>query len=293
MTAFSTTASRYYSLTKPGVLYGNVMTAGAGFLFASRSGFDLWLFIAMLLGTSCVIGAACTINNVLDRDIDRIMSRTKKRATVTGTVSAAHATLFGIILGLIGLGVLALWTNWLVVGIGIIGFIDYVWLYGALSKRRSIHGTLVGSISGATPILAGYCAVTGHIDLAGMLLFAALFLWQMPEFYSISIYRHDEYKAAGVPVISVIKGIRHTKNQIFAYTAAFVAATLLLFIEGSSSATYAIVMAILGSYWLWLGAKGVRTPPQHAAAWAKRMFRFSLVIILAFSLVLSVDRFLP
>ncbi|HET7301925.1 MAG TPA: heme o synthase [Candidatus Saccharimonadales bacterium] len=293
MTTFQQTLSRYYSLTKPGVLYGNVMTAGAGFLFASRHTFDWWLFIITMLGTSLVIGAACTINNVLDRDIDRIMARTKKRATVTGAISAKNATIFGIAIGVAGIISLALWTNWLVVIIGIVGFIDYVWLYGAFSKRHSMHGTLVGSISGATPILAGYCAVAGQIDITAMLLFAALFFWQMPEFYSISVYRQGEYKAAGVPVISVVKGIAVTKKYIFAYTLAFVAATLLLPLGTSVSTSYMVSMTVLGAYWLWLGFVGLKTQATDDATWAKKMFRFSLVVILAFSALLSVDRFLP
>ena len=175
--------------------------------------------------------------------------------------------------------------------IGIIGFIDYVVLYGMLSKRLSIQVTLVGSISGAVPILAGYVAVTGTIDLGAVLVFAILFLWQMPEFYSIAIYRRKEYKAAGVPVISVVKGSEHTRLQIFFYTVAFVVATLLLGIYGYAGYSYSVMMALLGAYWIWLGLKGFRA--KDIEMWARHMFRFSLIVLLAFCAMISIDSLLP
>jgi protoheme IX farnesyltransferase len=180
-----------------------------------------------------------------------------------------------------------------VVAIGIAGFVDYVWLYGALSKRRSVHGTLVGSISGAIPILAGYVAVSGRIDAGAVLAFLSLFFWQMPEFYSISVYRRKEYAAAGVPVISVVKGVNHTKFQIFIYTLLFVLSSELLSVLGYTGWTYRLVMLVLGFYWIWLAAQGLKTPPKSDDAWARRMFRFSLVIILVYCGALAVGPILP
>lgn len=281
----------YYSLTKPGVLYGNVITAVAGFLLASEGHFDAWLFVATIVGTTLVIASACVINNFFDQDIDRLMSRTKQRAIVSGKVPGPHAMVFGVSLAVLGAAILVLYTNWLVVLIGLIGFVDYVVLYGMLSKRLSMHGTLVGSISGATPILAGYVAVTGRIDAGAVLVFVILFLWQMPEFYSIAVFRQKEYKAAGVPVISVVKGIAHTKFQIFCYTLAFVAATLLLSVAGLTGGVYTLVMALAGAYWLWLGAQGLRA--KNSDAWARKMFHFSLIILLLFSGLISVEAWLP
>lgn len=285
------TVRAYYSLMKPGVLYGNVITAAAGFFLASKGTVDVPLFIAMIIGTTLVIGSACAINNYLDQDIDKLMSRTKKRALITGEVSPRGALIFGILIGLLGILVLALFTNWLVVVIGIIGFIDYVWLYGALTKRRSIHGTLVGSVSGAIPILAGYVAVSNQIDIGAVLVFAVLFFWQMPEFYSIAIYRRKEYKAAGVPVISVVKGVEHTKQMIFVYTALFVMSTILLTTANVTGITYFVTMAVLGMYWLWMAVKGLKA--EDSDAWARRMFHFSLIILLVFCFMISVDSFLP
>jgi protoheme IX farnesyltransferase len=285
------TFKEYYSLTKPGVLYGNALTAAAGFLLAAQGKIDFVLFVALVVGSTLVIASACVLNNFLDQDIDSKMARTKQRAIVAGKVRGRDAVVLSIVLGILGLLILALYTNWLVVAIGIIGFVDYVVLYGMLSKRLSIHGTLVGSISGAVPILAGFVAVTGVIDVGAVLVFAILFLWQMPEFYSIAIYRRKEYKAAGVPVISVVKGVEHTRLQIFYYTVAFVVATLLLAIYGYAGSSYFTVMALLGVYWIWLGFKGFEA--KDVDTWARKMFRFSLIVLLAFCAMISIDSLLP
>ena len=284
---------RYYSLTKPGVLYGNVITGAAGFLLAAGhfKSFDFGLFAATIVGMTLVIASACVLNNFLDQDIDRLMTRTKSRAIAAGEMPGRNAVVFSFALGILGIITLALWVNGLVVGIGAAGFIVYVWLYGALSKRLSIHGTLVGSISGAAPILAGYCAVSGRIDTAAVLVFLMLFFWQFPEFYSIAIYRRAEYKAAKIPVMSVVKGVKNTKIQIFIYTIAFVIATLLLTPLDYTGYIYFIIMALLGLYWIRLAAKGLRA--KDSDAWARQMFHFSLIILLALSVMLAVGAILP
>lgn len=283
----------YYQLTKPGVLYGNVMTAVSGFLLAAIhfKHFNWILFFATNIGTTLVIAAACVLNNVLDQDIDKLMERTKRRAVASGEIASLPATVFAAVLGILGVLILIIWVNWLVVGIGLLGFVVYVWLYGALSKRRSIHGTLVGSISGAMPILAGYCAVAGHIDAAAVLVFLMLFFWQFPEFYSIAIYRRQEYAAAGIPVMSVVKGVTSTKVQIFVYTVAFVVSTLLLTFFGYTGILYALVMGIFGLRWIWMAADGLQT--KESEAWARKMFHFSLIMLLLLSAILPLGALLP
>ena len=282
---------QYYKLTKPGVLYGNAITAAAGFLLASKGDIDWLLFVWLNLGTTLVIASACVLNNFLDQDIDRLMERTKKRPLIQGDVSGKGAVIFSIVLGLTGIGLLYATTNWLVVLIGIIGFVDYVVLYGMLSKRLSMHGTLVGSISGATPILAGYVAVTGAIDIGAILVFAILFLWQMPEFYSISVYRRKEYKAARIPVISVVRGVKRTKLHVAAYTLLFTVCIFLLAITGYADWVYVFVIGGMSLYWLWLALVGLRSKDDDK--WARKMFRFSLIILLAFCAIISLEAYLP
>jgi protoheme IX farnesyltransferase len=283
----------YYELMKPRVMYGNLITTMAGFLFASKGDIAGGLFVAVSTGTALVISSACVINNYLDQDIDALMSRTKKRPLITGEVSQTGAVLFGAGMGMLGLVTLAAFTNWWVVGSGVFGWIVYVWLYGALGKRKSVHGTLVGSISGAVPILAGYVAVTNGLDLAAVILFMILFIWQMPEFYSIAIYRRDEYKKAGVPVISVVRGISHAKREIMAYLIAFFVAVTSLAFAGYTGYTYLVLMSALSLYWLWLGYKSLGASPKDDARWSRRVFHYSLIVLLVFSLLISVNSWLP
>lgn len=291
--SFRAIAARYYSLTKPGVLYGNVLTAAAGFLLAAGiiREFSGLLFLATIFGTTLVIASACVLNNVLDRDIDDRMERTKKRATVSGSISVRGAVIFSIVLFVLGNAALVAWTNWLVVATGLAGFFTYVVLYGMLSKRMSVHGTLVGSISGAAPIFAGYVAVTGAVDAAAIFAFLAIFFWQMPEFYSIAVYRRDEYARAGVPVITVVHGIPAAKVQILIYTVAYAISSVALTPLGYTGWVYAVVMGVLGAWWIVIGIQGFRAKDDNA--WARRMFRFSLIIIMAYSLMISIGPLLP
>lgn len=281
----------YLSLTKPGVLFGNALTAAAGFLLASRAQPDPALFLALVIGSTLVIAAACVLNNYFDRDIDAVMSRTKTRAVPAGKVSGRNAVIFGILLALVGFAILYQYTSILVVILGLIGFVDYLYFYAMLGKRKSMHGTLIGSISGAIPITAGYVAVTGTIDIGAVIVFLILFFWQMPEFYSIAIYRHDEYKAAGVPVISVVKGIPETRRWIFIYTVLFTISTILLYTFGYVGLTYLIIMGLLDLYWLWLAVQGFSAPDTNS--WARKMFRFSLIVLIIFSAVISLTGILP
>ena len=281
----------YYQLTKPGVLFGNALSAAAGFLFASQGHPDVLKFAWLCLGTTLMIASACVLNNYLDQDIDAKMTRTKKRAAWIKAIGGRNAVIFSIVLGILGLGVLIVFSNVWVVLIEIGGWIDYVVLYGMWSKRKSVHGTLVGSISGAAPILAGYVGAAGMIDLGAVLTFLVLFVWQMPEFYSISIYRREEYAAAGVPVSSVVRGVKKTIMQIFVYTLLFVTFTVLLGVTGYGGRTYTVVMIAIGAYWLWLGAKGFKAP--DSSAWARKMFKFSLTALLVFCAIIAIDPWLP
>lgn len=283
--------AKYYELTKPRVTYGNVITVVAGFLFASQGVIDWWLLAVTTIGMTLVIASACALNNYYDRDIDAKMKRTKSRPSVTGAISGRNMVLFSAALGFIGIALLYMFTNIWVVAVAIIGYVDYVWLYGRWSKRASVHGTLVGSISGAAPILAGYVAVSAGIDIGAVLVFAILFLWQMPEFYSIAVYRKDEYKEAKVPVSSVTRGIKRTRMQIFVYTFAFVIAVLLLTAFNYTGLVYTLVMGGLSLYWLMIGFKGLTTTDSDA--WARKMFKFSLIILVVFSVMISVDAYLP
>jgi protoheme IX farnesyltransferase len=280
----------YYRLTKPGIIYGNLLTATAGFLFASRWHIHAALFLSTLFGTALVIGSACVFNNYIDRGIDLTMARTKKRALVTGDVSTAAALSYAVTLGVLGFGCLVLGTNSLTVIIGAVAFIVYVAAYGFM-KRKSVHGTLVGSIAGAAPIVAGYTAVTDRLDGAAILLFLMMAIWQMPHFYAIALYRYDDYKAAKIPVLPVHTSVTAAKRQIMIYISLFIIVSSFLTIYNYTGYIYLSVMLLLGLLWLYRGIKGYKQ--TDTARWARKQFFFSLIVVLGMSVMVSLGPIVP
>jgi protoheme IX farnesyltransferase len=280
----------YFWLTKPGIIMGNLISATGGFLFASRGDIDWGLLLATLTGTGLVIASGCVFNNYIDRGIDAKMARTRWRASVKGSISLSRGIAFGAVLGIAGFALLALFTNALTVGVGFLGYFFYLVMY-SIWKRRSTMGTVVGSVSGATPILAGYVAVANSLDTAGLLLFAIMVLWQMPHFYAIAMYRHNDYAAAGLPVMPVKKGDAITKQYILLYIAAFTAAVCALTTLGYAGVTCLGIMGVMCFAWLWKGLKGASTTTD--VGWAKEMFRFSLKVMMVFALMISIDTYLP
>jgi len=281
----------YYQLTKPGVMYGNVLTAMAGFFLASAGNIDGLLLLGMTLGMVFIVSGACALNNYLDRDIDAKMSRTKKRPSVTGVISPRRIFIYAITLSSIGAAILYVYTNMLTFIIGSIGYVTYVWLYGAWSKRQSVHGTAIGSVSGAMPIAAGYAAVSGSIDAGLIIVFLLLYFWQFAEFFSIAIYRKKEYEAAGIPLLPIVHGTRATVLRIFVYTVLYVITTLLLPALGYTGWVYVGVMLLAGLYWVTIAYEGFRV--TDSSEWAKKMFRISLFMILLLCFMLSVGPVLP
>jgi protoheme IX farnesyltransferase len=280
----------YYTLTKPGIIYGNALTAAGGFFLASRGIIDFRLFIAMLFGLSCIIGSACVFNNLLDRDIDAKMNRTKNRPLVTKIISVPHAFIFAIILSILGSSILGFYTNLLTLFIALLGLFFYVVVYG-IAKRRTVHSTIIGCISGAIPPVVGYCSVTNQFDLVAFLLFAILIFWQMPHFYAIGIFRREEYKAAGLPIWPLVKGMEDAKQKIVIYVVGFLVSVSLLAAFHFVGYVYLSVMLLIGFIWLVKGLRGLQL--QKDIAWARSMFFFSLIVITAFSVMISVGPILP
>lgn len=280
----------YYLLTKPGIVRGNSIFAAAGFFLAARGQVNIGLLFAMLGGLALVIASACVANNYLDRHIDAKMSRTKDRALASGRIAVRQAIIFSAALLLAGTFILLSFTNLLSTSLALFGWFAYVVLYG-VAKRRTIHGTLVGTISGSIPPVVGYTAVTGHLDAAALILFMIIVFWQMPHFYAIAIFRLSDYTAAGIPVLPAVKGLRRTKIEILVYTTLFLVAATLLTIFGYTGYVYLAVVGILGLAWLWLGIKG--WAHSDDITWAKKMFGFSLRVVTILSVMLALGPLLP
>jgi len=276
----------YYDLAKPGLVYGNIVTVVAGFLLGVRvssASVNGAVLAATIAGIFLVMASGCVFNNYIDRDIDARMARTKDRALVTGRVSGRAALVYGAALGVAGFGILLFYTNLAAAGAALVGFFFYVVMYSLWWKRRSPFGTVVGSVAGAVPPVVGYAAAAGRIDLAAALLFLIMVLWQMPHFYAIGIRRFGDYAAAGVPILPVAKGIPATKTRMLLYIIAFTVAAPLLTAFGYLGAWYAVTALILGAAWLALCLRGFRAAAGAAAdaLWARRMFFFSLFVMVA------------
>ncbi len=290
----------YYKLAKPGIIYGNVFTTIAAFLFASGisshyHNFNIVLFLATVFGISFVIGSACVFNNYLDRNIDRKMKRTSNRALVTGKISVQNALIYGTVLGVIGLALLFIWANVLTALIAVFGFFSYVVLYG-IAKRGSEWGALVGSVPGAVPIVVGYTAVTNHLDIAALILFFVLVCWQMPHFYAIAMRRVEEYQEAGIPVLPVKRGMKTTKIHTLVFVIAYVLVTLSLWVLGYVGYFYLVSVMAFGFVWLWKAVQGFKISSNVAAnetVWAKKLFLFSLMVLVSFSITIAIAPLLP
>lgn len=279
----------YYFITKPGIVGGNAITVVAGFLLASGDVVDWWLLVATLIGLSFVVASGCVFNNYIDCDIDGLMERTRNRALVSGAISLRNALVYGNTLAIIGLATLAFYTNPLVVTVAFIGLFVYVVVYSLWLKRRSIYGTLVGSISGAIPPVVGYLAVSNSIDLGAGILFFILALWQMPHSFAIAIYRLDDYTNARIPVLPVEKGIYMTKVYMLINIAFFVIAGLALSVFDYAGQLYFWVMMSLGLAWFFLCVKGFFIKTTDNKNWARSMYLFSIIIIVMFCAVIVFD----
>lgn len=228
-------AGTYWELCKPGIVWGNALTAAAGFFLASRETTLNWALLAgTVAGLCCVIASAAVFNNYFDRDIDSKMARTRGRALATGEIANMHALVFATLAGAAGVLLLYFFTNPLSLGTALAGWVVYVALYTPL-KPKSPYALYVGAFAGATPPVVGYVAVTNTFDWYAFALFAFLFLWQLPHFLAIAVYRFDEYKNAGVPLFikksPTEKQKRLARNIFFGSLVVLVLACLMLMLS--------------------------------------------------------------
>lgn len=276
---------KYLFLTKPGILFGNFITTLGGFFLAAQGSIDILLLLLTLLGTTLVVASGCVVNNVIDQDIDTKMQRTQNRALVKKTISPTVALIYALALGVIGFSILWFGVNGYAFLFAMIGFIVYVGFYSLWTKRTSIHQTVIGSISGASPPVIGYTAVTHQFDVAALLLFLAYALWQMPHSWAIAIYRFDDYKNAGIPILPVARSIYRTKIECVIYILLFAAVLNGLYCFGYTNVFFLITFNALTAYWLYLSVIGFKA--ENDQLWAKRFFLYSVILITLLSLSFS------
>ena len=283
--------TNYLLVAKPGIVLGNLISAAAGFLLASKGRVDGVALAATLIGISLVVAAGCVFNNYIDREIDRKMIRTRHRALARGLISPKIAVYYATILGTAGTALLWEATNLLSVVIVLAGLVIYVGVYSLYMKRNSVYSALIGSLAGATPPLAGYCAVTGAFDLGALVFLLIFSLWQMPHCYAIAVFRSDDYTSAGVPVLPVRYGTAAARRHMVGYILAFLAATLMLTLWGHTGYITFAVATVLGLSWLYLAWSGYKASDERL--WARKLFVFSLLTIFILSVMMSVDYTTP
>lgn len=277
----------YVALTKPGIIMGNLIAAGSGFFLAAQGYIDFVLFLVVCLGTALVVASGCIFNNYIDRDIDLKMSRTQDRALAQGRIDVRVALTMAVMLSVAGFYCLYAMTNAIAVLFAAIGLVVYVGFYSLRYKRNSVYGTLVGSLSGACPPVIGYVSVTGSFDLGATILLVTFCFWQIPHSYAIAICRYDDYRAANIPVLPVKYGLETARMHMMVYIVAFACAALLLAARGYAGNLYALIISLMSLYWLYLVKVGYEE--QSEAVWGRKLFVFSVVMITAFSVLISVD----
>lgn len=278
----------YISLMKLGITTANLMATVAG-LWMGAHGHPWWRTVAItLVGTAMVVASGATLNNFVDRDIDVRMERTSGRALPAGKVQPLSALVIGLTLGAAGLVLLAGWVNGTAAACAFVGLVMYAYVYTVWLKRTTTLSTVLGGLAGAMPPLIGYAAGSGgRLDLAAWVVFSVFFLWQPPHFLPLAMKRVEDYRAAGIPMLPVVRGYTETKWQILVYTAAMVPVSLLPYALRAAGVIYLLVALVLGVIFLWRAVQGLFT--KDDLAWANRLFRFSLVYLTGICLAMIIN----
>jgi len=265
-------AKAYFLLTKPRIIELLLVTTVPTMFIAARGVPSPWLMAATLFGGALSAASANVLNCYLDRDIDALMRRTARRPLPAHRVDPADALRFGLVLGVAGFVWLWATVNLLSAALATAAILFYVFVYTLGLKRRSTQNIVIGGAAGAVPVLVGWAAVTGRVGLPALVLFAIIFYWTPPHFWALSLRYRDDYAAAGVPMLPVVRGARETSTQILYYTVLLVAVTLLLYPAGRMGALYLAAAVALGGAFIWRALELRRDLTGRRAI---RLFSFS------------------
>ncbi|WP_028962840.1 heme o synthase [Sulfobacillus thermosulfidooxidans] len=275
----TTTILDYITLMKPRIISLLLITAYCAMVVAAGHLPSLRLTVLTMLGLTLSSGGAHAVNMWYDRDIDQIMRRTKMRPVAQGRVPAVHSLIFGIILQVISFVGLGMLVNWTTALCSLGGFLFYVFIYTIWLKRRTPQNIVIGGAAGAFPPLVGWAAVTGNVGLPAILMFLIIFLWTPPHFWALALYKQDDYRNAGIPMMPVVRGERVTKTQSMIYAWLLLAASIGLYFTGTVSGIYLIIAIVLGVTFI---GYHVYLLQEHEPEikWAKKTFKFSLLYMM-------------
>lgn len=285
----STTWRDYFELCKPRVVALMLLTVIVGMYLATPGWVSLATLSFTLLGVGLCAGSAAAINHLVDKRIDAIMSRTKKRPIAQGKISVSQALWFAGTIGVIGFTLLYYLVNPLTAVLTFATLIGYAGVYTGYLKRATPQNIVIGGLAGAAPPLLGWTAVTNHLDPQALLLVLIIFIWTPPHFWALAIYRFEDYQHAEIPMLPVTHGIRYTKLNVVLYTILLQVVSFLPFIVGMSGWFYLTGTLLLGGRFLfWSIALYRREEPMVAM----RTFRFSIVYLMLLFVFLLIDHYL-
>lgn len=281
------TISSYINLIKPHVTVLLLGTTVAAMAIAKRGLPDLGLILATLVAGTMAAGSANCINCYIDRDIDQLMTRTRRRSLPAGKVQPTQALIFGLILGVGSFVVFTIFVNLLCACLGLAAILFYVFIYTLWLKRSSTQNIVIGGAAGAVPVLIGWAAISNSVPLAAIWLFAIIFYWTPPHFWALSLLIEKDYARANVPMLPVVMGERETKKQILLYSLMLLAVTLILFAMHEMGYLYLAGAVILGGILVYMA---IRLMLDTSRKWARTIFWYSNCYLALIFAIMVLDR---
>ena len=277
----------YITLTKPRIMSLLLLTGGCGMFVGAKGAPDWSDFAVMMGGLALACGGASAMNHVLDADIDKLMGgRTDKRPVATGRVAPSHAIEFALALSALSFTLLASFTNVLTAVLALAGNLFYVVIYTRLLKRHTAQNIVIGGAAGAFPPIVGFTAATGNLTLPALWLFLVVFIWTPPHFWALAIMIRENYAAANVPMLPVVRGDRETARQVLWYSLGLVAFTVVPYFWGPLGVLYLVSALLLGGLFLLLAVQLLRAQTHRRAG---ALFHYSLLYLALLFVAMSAD----
>lgn len=287
------TLKAYLALTKPRVIELLLVVTAPTMILAHNGIPSLWLVLATLIGGALSAGSAGAFNCYIDRDIDRLMKRTKNRPLVTGELTDRQALVFAWALGVASIAWLWVFTNWLAALLSLLAILLYVVLYTMVLKRRTAQNIVWGGVAGCMPVLIGWAAVTGDLSWPPFILFAIIFLWTPPHYWPLSMKYRDDYRAAGVPMLAVVRGRTQVGLQVILYAWATVACSLLLIPVAGMGLLYTAVALVSGAWFIYETHRLYNLAIRHEQISPMRVFHGSIMYLTLVFVAVGIDPLLP
>ena len=279
--AVRATVGSYVALMKLRVVELLLVTTVPAMMLAERGMPSLWLIVVTLVAGTLAAGSANTINCYVDRDIDQVMGRTRRRPLVRRTVEPTRALVFGIALGITSTLLFWFFANWQAALLADAAIAFYVFVYTLGLKRRTPSNIVIGGAAGCFPVLIGWAAVTGTIEWPAVLLFAVIFFWTPPHFWALAIRFRDDYAAAGVPMLPVVASIEVVTRRILVYSYLMVACSLALVPVADTGLVYLVAAVVVGVWFLAEAHRMVRRARRGEQVRPMRLFHMSITYLTA------------